>query len=451
MSDTKLDQIVKGAPPPNVSPTQVAASAKSDTIHPGTPNVVAPYDPRDSLPSSPPQIYLNLLILESSLRLQYLSLRARLRLHLLLLAALSFWTLAFTYLLFFRPREDGSGVGGSVYWVLETIEKLGFCSGVVTLCLFWGTGMYERGVRWPRKFVGTTNRGLRGFNMKVVVVKGSFLSEVVGWLAMLDPLGWYKEERVNFQVLPKDIEANASKDHWNNHAARHGLVEEDIAPSGDVLKLLLLPKPFSPDFREGWETYRMEYWDKENARRVELRKVVHQRIREVSRREGGWLWWTGWRGWNNFRLFRGKTRRQLDLERLALKEKPSQDRLKEKAAKREAYNLRSERPESLSRSSSRSTTPAPDADARHPRKAGDHERGSRRGSSAGSTRRPKKLTPSNASSRLSATETILQDAPEMPQALSKRASTLSNSSSGSDEVTVKKENEPQIKLEDGGA
>ena len=101
-----------------------------------------------------------MLILESSLRLQYLSLRARLRLHLLLLSMLSAWIALFTYLLFFRPREDGSGVGGSVYWVIETTEKMGWCGGVVTLCLFWGTGMYERGVRWPRKFVGTTNRGL---------------------------------------------------------------------------------------------------------------------------------------------------------------------------------------------------------------------------------------------------------------------------------------------------
>ena len=112
--------------------------------------------------------------------------------------------------------------------------------------------MYERGVRWPRKFVSTTNRGLRGFNLKVVVVKGSFLSELAGWLAMLDQMGWFREDRVNFQIVPKDIEVCAPKDHWNAHAERHGILEEDIAPGGDVLRVLLLPKPFSPDFREGW-------------------------------------------------------------------------------------------------------------------------------------------------------------------------------------------------------
>ena len=279
--------------------------------------------------------------------------------------------------------------------------------------------------------------------MKVVVVKGSFLSELLGWLGMLDPMGWLKEERVNFQILPKDIEAGSSKDHWNHHAARHGLVEEDIAPSGDVLKLLLLPKPFSPDFREGWETYRMEYWDKENARRAELRKVVKARLREVARREGGWLWWTGWRGWHNIRLLRGKTRRQIDLEKLALKEKSSADRLKEK--KQKEGLLKPKRTESHSRSSSRSSTPTPEPEARHPRRAGEER--ARRGSSAGgSMRRPKKV--SAATSRLSATETLLRDA-EVPQPLLKRASTFSNSSTGSDEIAVKKEEsvEPEIKQE----
>ena len=327
-----------------------------------------------------------------------------------------------------------------MYWVLETIEKLGWCSGIVTLFLFCGTGMYERGVRWPRKFVSTTNRGIRGFNMKVVVVKGSFLSEVVGWLGMLDPMGWSKEERIDFQLLPKDIEVGGNKEHWNYHAARHGLIEEDIAPSGDVLKLLLLPKPFSPDFREGWENYRMEYWDRENARRAELRKVVKARLREVARRQGGWLWWTGWRGWQNFRIFRGKTRRQIDLERLALKEKPSAELLREKRRKEDL--LRSEPHSRSSSRSGRSQTPTQD-----PPRKGEHERVRRASSSGGSTRRPKKAgTPP---SRLSATETILQGANSL-QALSKRASTLSSSSTGSEEGGgVKKEEtmEPEIKVE----
>ena len=440
MAANKLDQLVKGAPPPNVSPSQVAQSAKATSNNPSptAPHPPISSDPRDSLPSSPPQIYLNLLILESSLRLQYLSLRARLRLHLLLLAALSAWILVFTYLLYFRPREDGSGVGGSVYWVLETTYKLAWGGGVVTACLFYATGMYERGVRWPRKFTSTTNRGLRGFNLKIIIVRGSFLRELLGWTGA----GWWGEsKRVNFQVLPKDIEASAPKEHWNGHAARYGLVEEDIAPAGDVLKVLLLPKPFSPDFREGWENWRADYWEKENNRRAELRKVVKTRQREVAKSEGGWLWWTGWRGWRNVRLFGGKSRRQIDLEKLALREKPSTERIREKRRRESVL-----RGESHSRSSSRSATPGSDAEGRTLRRSPEEHR--RRGSSTssvgGTTRRPRKL--GSQSSRLSATDVL----PEAPSPLTKRPSNLSTNTTESDEIRVKRESEspqPEIKQE----
>lgn len=472
MTDSKLDQIVKGQPPPSVTPTQVANSLRShpDQQNPteDSPNsrkssITAPTDPpppsshhpttsandpRDNLPSSPPQIYLNLLILESSLRLQYLSLRARLRLHLVLVAALTAWLATFTYLLFLRPREDGSGVGGSVYWVLETCEKLAWTGGVVTALLFWGTGMYERGVRWPRRFVGTTNRGLRGFNLKVVLVRGGWVEELIGWLGVLDPLGWWGESRkVRFQVVPREIEASGcGKDQWNLQAQRKGLVEEDVAPGGDVVRLLLLPKPFSPDFREGWDGFRADYWDKENARRAALRRLVKVRSREVARREGGWFWWTGWRGWRSLRGFMGrKSRRQVDLERLALREWPSpEEKLKERERRRKEALLR---PESQSRGSSRSTTPAREPDA-------DGSRRVRRGSSAaGTARRNRRSGAHGQGSRLSATETVLSsEFSEMPRELSKRSSNVSSSSTGSDDGIKKEEKRtprstPEIKQE----
>lgn len=453
MSDP-IDRIVKGAPPPDVSAEQLAANAKaSSASRNNSESITAPVpppahhgttqDPRDALPSSPPQIYLNLLILESSLRLQYISLRTRLRLHLLLFTGLIAWTTFFTYLLFFRPREDGSGIGGSVYWALETFEKMCFFSGVVILLLFWATGMYDRGVRWPRRFVSITNRGLRGFNLKVVVVRGGFLKEVLSWLSMLDPAGWFREARVNFQVVPKDIEHLGEKDHWNTHAAKHGLLEEDIAPGGDVLRVLLLPKPFSPDFREGWDTFRMEYWERENARRLQVRSIVKARKREVAKRDGGWFWWTGWRGWHNVRInpfSSRKSRRQLELDKLALKEKVStstkavQERRRKESLLRDASHSRSG---SLSRPNSRASTPDPDSRPTTATKEGR----TRRGSSASSTggRRPRKLLSANEPSRLSATETLLydhqgRDLPLPSGAMSsERDSTISTGSSDSRE------------------
>lgn len=423
MSDSKLDEIVKGALPSDRSPTQVAASAKASTHQTSITAPISPasnqQDPRDALPSSPPQIYLNLLILEASIRLQYLSLRARLRLHMLLLAGLASWILTFTYLLYFRPREDGSGVGGSVYWVLETTYKFAWGIGVVTACLFYATGMYERGVRWPRKFIRSTNRGLRQFNVKVVLTRDNVFRELYSWIGA----GWLGESRsISYHILPSGVDTLGPKDHWNVQAKMCGLVEEDLAPAGDVLRILLLPKPFSPNFREGWDNFRADFWERENARRTGLKAIVEARKKEVARREGGMLWWTGWRGWRRASLFKRKTRRQIDLEQLALRDHFSFDRTKRR---RDLLD---------SRSSSRSTTPTPDPEGRHSRRGSETSSHLRRGSasstSGGSLRRPRRSN-ANPSSRLSATETLLQGQDIMAMTMTKMA-----------DVPVKEEKDP---------
>lgn len=383
MATSQLDRIVKGAPPPNVSPDQVASAARrmSQTTNS---SITAPHppplDPVSHLPSSPPQIYLNLLILEASLRAQYLSLRARLRLHVLLLGALALWTLTFTYLLFLRPREDGKGTGGSVYWMLDMMEKMAFVGGVVMWCLVWGTGIWDRGMRWPRRWVSVTNRGLRGFNMKVVVIKGSMWKELLGYLSLFGPFGyWVGTKGMRYEYLPRDIERlpggekdrlkrlDGGRDHW---------VEEDIAAGGDTLKLLLLPKPFSPDFREEWDTYRSAYWEKENERRTVLRRLIKSRDRDLARRQGGWLWWTGWRGWA--RVFGDrKPRPVLDATAQAvnvIREKGSLQHLKRE-------KLHSHHHQVNSRSSSRSSTPTPDPETR-PRRGTGADAGVRRTSSS---------------------------------------------------------------------
>lgn len=195
MSSSKLDQIVKGAPLPGASiphgasrspsPAPLSGSADAGTSRSTTP--LTPSDPLAALPSSPPQIYLNLLILEASLRSQYLKLRARRRQHTFFLLVLTIWIAWFFYALFLRPREDGSGVGGSVYWVVEMAEKVALMGGIVTGILIWGTGQWDRGVKWPRRWVGVANRGLRNINAKIVVIKGPWWRETLGHLSFLFP------------------------------------------------------------------------------------------------------------------------------------------------------------------------------------------------------------------------------------------------------------------------
>ncbi|KAK5944378.1 Nem1-Spo7 phosphatase regulatory subunit [Knufia obscura] len=321
-TETSLNQIVKGAPPPGTkvrepSPLPPLAKASAETVDAlvaeptparetppqpwyhqrPTPTILQPPATTlintDNLPSSPPQIYLNLLILESSLRQQYLTLLSRRRLNTFFIALLGLWNLTFSYFLFLRPREDGSGkLGGSPYWVVEAAIRLGFIAGVVAALLIKATGQWEAGIRWPRKWLSVTNRGIRGFNLRVVVVKRSFWKETTSYIRALAPWAGLADGSGDWHLVespptPSEVELGKTAG---------SIVEEDLSPSGDHLLLLLLPKNFSSEFRENWETYRSEYWERENERRTSLRRKVAVHKRNKAKEVGGWKWWTGaWR------------------------------------------------------------------------------------------------------------------------------------------------------------
>jgi hypothetical protein len=247
------------------------------------------------LPSSPPQIYLNLLILEASLRSQYLTLRARRRQHTFVLVFLSIWVAYFFYGQFLRPREDGTGVGGSVYWLVDMAEKVALISGCVMGVLFWVTGQWERGVRWPSRWLRVTNRGLKDINCKIVLLKGPWWRELVSHLSFLLPIHSFVETPgSNYQYIeyPLSEKMTASLPGRQRGASkdRVEIAEEDIASSGDYIKILLLPRHFTPEFRENWEIYRAEYWEQENQRRAELRKRIRARDKAWAKQEGRWFW-----------------------------------------------------------------------------------------------------------------------------------------------------------------
>ncbi|TVY81736.1 Sporulation-specific protein spo7 [Lachnellula suecica] len=306
---SNLDQLVKGAPPPGKTYDVPSTTPVISTESPTPPSVP---DPLASLPSSPPQIYLNLLILEASLRAQWLQLRTRRRQHTFFLMLLGLWNLYFGYALFLKPREDGSGVGGSVYWVVEVVEKVCLMGGIFTGILIWVTGQWERGVRYPRRWVYTTNRGLRGFNCKLVVIKQHWWRDILSTLGFLFSYGLFSGNSGTSYRFVDHILLKESEKGQRNGGGHHALPninendetghEEDLADGGDYVQLLLLPKPFSPAFRENWDTYRSEYWEKENERRAILRKKIKEQDRKAAKEQGGWFWWTGYRGWN-----RGKT------------------------------------------------------------------------------------------------------------------------------------------------
>lgn len=350
MPPSKLDQVVKGAPTTNNVADIVSAERAAELYESKRPeSPLSPSDPLSTLPSSPPQIYLNLLILEASLRAQYLALQTRRRQHTFFLTLLGLWNIYYTWAVFLRPREDGQGRGGSVYWVVDMAEKVAFMGGVITAMLIWATGQWERGVRWPRRWVGTTNRGLRGMNLKIVILKGPWWRRLLLHFAFLLPVYPFVTAPGSNYRFVESHEKGTSRDALGRQRQYRSGVEEDVSPGGNYVKLLLLPKSFSPAFRENWELYRSGYWERENERRGELRKALKRSDRELARQQGGWLWWTGWRGFKHAKAVS-------DVEKMHRSHHTTHHRESDRPRRRRGSLSQND-----SRSSSRSSlTPTPD-------------------------------------------------------------------------------------------
>ncbi|KAJ5455448.1 hypothetical protein N7475_010569 [Penicillium sp. IBT 31633x] len=368
-----LDQVVKGAPTPDArastTPEPLSSSRSSQaqtSSDPSSPPRPSTPDPLANLPSSPPQIYLNLLVLETSLRAQYLALRERRRQNTFFLLLLTAWLAYFVYALFLRPREDGRGVGGSVYWVVEMAEKVALLGGVVTALLVWGTGQWERGIRWPRRWLAVSNRGLRVMNTKIIVIRGPFWQELLSYVSFLFPFSapFLPSPNGNYHFVESDRRAGGGRQHHpqyhNGPGSESGLVEEDLSPGGDYIRLLLLPKSFSPEFRENWDDYRTDFWEKENERRAQLRRKLREREQHLVKVEGGWLGrlGLGWRASQRRRLVAGTLHRPIDSEikhRIGHGHHTSISKVHHEP--RGPSSRRNTRSESHSRTSSRSTTP----------------------------------------------------------------------------------------------
>ncbi|KAF7560624.1 hypothetical protein G7046_g3540 [Stylonectria norvegica] len=366
-----VDSIVKGASDPSQAAQDVAnpSPISSSTGKQG--------DPLNHTPSSPAMIYLNLLILEASLRAQFLELRARKRHHTFFLSLLTIWITAFAYALFFAPREDGRGVGGSIYWAVEGAEKVCFMGGIITAILVWATGIWERGIRWPRRWFVISNRGLRGFNCKLVIIRQSWWTEALSTIGFFLTYGLFSHTASSsYRYVEPGLLREVEKElqlSGDSHPTlilpqedeERGGHEEDLAPGGDYVKLLLLAKPFSATFRENWEIYRTEYWEKENERRALLRSKVKDRDRHLAKEQHGLFWWLPWR--------RSRPRRQHDLEKIH----HPRHIVVERERKRRSSSARR-----TSTSSTRSQTPAAEGE----------DRPVSRRSSSGSFSKKKKLT-----------------------------------------------------------
>lgn len=208
--------------------------------------------------SSASKIFRNLLILEDDLRRQahrqkLLKWQFTIFLSCLMgVAGFAFYELYFT---------NGSVKGLQRYVFQFILLFIG-----ITVALFHLGGEYRRTIVIPRKFFASTNKGIRQFNIKLVKVHSTWNEKFTDFVRFTSR----NVAHFNIYLLTKVCrlsKENAFVVFWTSVTVR----SQPRIGAVDV-KLVLNPRSFSAEIREGWEIYRDEFWAREGARR---RKQTH--------------------------------------------------------------------------------------------------------------------------------------------------------------------------------
>lgn len=222
------------------------------------------------------KIFRNLLILEELLRGQVVEQRALRRKYLTFLAVLCLLIAGISHHLYFNDPEMSSK--GTMRVILQFI----LIALMVTLLLYHLLGEYQKTIVLPRKFLSSTNKGLRQLNVRLMKIKTSWLDEVPDLLReVLLVFITYCLNTLHF-VSPK------SKN--NRHLKLEVFLvtcQLQCQPRIGVtdVKLVLNARVFNTDIREGWEVYRNEFWIKEGIRRrLRLLEFTKEKL-EQSRRD----------------------------------------------------------------------------------------------------------------------------------------------------------------------
>lgn len=171
------------------------------------------------VPEHPANIYRNLLIMEDTYRQEYVTHRKMRRKYLLFNFVMMALCVAFFYAVFIEPSK---------YGVIHFANRLVLMIVAITVILFYISGSYHKTLGSTRKFIYNSNKAMRGFNVKLVKIPQTWPEAFVDWF-------WCPA-----------------------YAKRPGM----------IVKLVLSARVFNPDIIEGWELYRMEYWDKEYLRKL---------------------------------------------------------------------------------------------------------------------------------------------------------------------------------------
>ncbi|KAI5951897.1 SPO7 [Candida jiufengensis] len=204
------------------------------------------------------KVFRNLLILEESMREQVIQQRAMRRKYLIFLTILCSIIGALTHHLFILDASFSST--GTTRIILQFF----LISTIITLLLYHLSGEYQKTIVLPRKFLSSTNKGLRQLNVRLVKIKTPLIDQITDLIREIS-LGLVSYTLLAFhKISPNSIQNKNSKIEvflvtcQSQCQPRIGVTD---------VKLLLNARVFNIDIREGWETYRSEFWINEGMRR----------------------------------------------------------------------------------------------------------------------------------------------------------------------------------------
>lgn len=204
------------------------------------------------------KVFRNLLILEESLRQQVFQQKALRRKYLTFMAILCSLIASIAHYLYVADTNQSSK---STIRVILTFILLAL---MFTLLLYYLSGEYQKTIVLPRRFLSSTNKGLRQLNIRLVKIKVpwvdyfadllrelllNFTNSCLNLLHKIDPNS-YQNKNSKLEVLLISLMLQCQP--------RTGIAD---------VKLVLNARVFNTDIREGWELYRSEFWLEEGMRR----------------------------------------------------------------------------------------------------------------------------------------------------------------------------------------
>lgn len=137
---------------------------------------------------------------------------------------------------------------------------------ITTVFLFYISGQYRRTIILPRRFFNTTNKGIKQFNIRLIKVHSSWDEKFTDLVRFITRNVALIQLWIFCQIFK--CGDNVVVRFWENVRIR----SQPRIGAVDV-KLVLNPKAFSAEVREGWEIYRDEFWAREGARRRKTQSI----------------------------------------------------------------------------------------------------------------------------------------------------------------------------------